>query len=113
MDELPQVVPDSVSSGNSGNWMQTLWKEVLEKKLDDILVEDAPIIEIDLDKPGANVDEESRYGDCGSEKTSKSKTNSLKTLPSFVGEYEVKSDVHNHHNRRKSMTKTPSECPGE
>ena len=74
--------------------MQTLWKEVLEKKLDDIPVEDAPIIEIDLDKPGANVDEESRYGDCGSEKTVKSKTNPLKMLPSFVGEYEVKSDVH-------------------
>ena len=71
--------------------MQTLWKEIRDKKLVDIPVEDAPIIEIDLDKPGANVDEESRYGDCGSEKTAKSKTNSLKTLPSFVGEYEVKS----------------------
>ena len=37
---------------------------------------------------------ESRYGDCGSEDTKRSKANSIRTLPSFVGDYEVKSDIH-------------------
>ena len=74
--------------------MQTLWNEIRSAKLKEIPSAEAPIAEIDLDKPGANVDLESRYGDCGSKDTEKPKANSFRTLPSFVGDFETKSDIH-------------------
>ena len=88
------MVPDSVSPEETENWMQTLWNFIRSAKLKEIPSAEAPIVEIDLDKPCANVDLESRYGDCGSEDTEKPKANSFRTLPSFMGDFETKSDIH-------------------
>ena len=49
--------------------------------------------ELDLDKTQAHVNVESRYGDRGSKKSMESNVESLKILPSFMGDFEVKLDV--------------------
>ena len=52
-----------------------------------------PIEEIDFDQKTLELELRSEYGDAGSEKSEDSKAETLKTLPSYQGDYEARSDI--------------------
>ena len=90
---VPIMVPNTENSKESEQWVQNLWREIRETKLKEILEEKAPIKELDLDKSQLNIEVESRYADCGSEESGESEARSNKTLPSFIGEFDARSDI--------------------
>lgn len=52
-----------------------------------------PLEEIDFDHKTLELEIRSEYGDVGSEKSKDSKAETLRTLTSYLGEYEAKSDL--------------------
>ena len=52
-----------------------------------------PIEEIDFHQKTLELEIKSQYGDIGSEKSESSKAKTMKTLPSFQGDYEARSDI--------------------
>lgn len=94
---------NSASNKENKHWLQNLWKEIRKEKLKGIPEDKAPIKELDLDKMQVHVNVESRYGDWGSEKFVESKADSLKTLPSFMEDFEVKLDVKKVPTKYKTM----------
>ena len=90
---VPIMVPNTETSEETKQWVQNLWREIREHKLKEIPKEKAPIKELDLDKSQLNIEIKSRYADCGSVEFVESKAKSIKTLPSFIGEFDEKSDV--------------------
>ena len=90
---VPIMVPNTETSEQTEQWVQNLWREIRENKLKEIPNEKAPIKELDLDKSQLKIEVESRYADCGSEESGKSKARSNKTLPSFIGEFDERSDI--------------------
>ena len=97
------MVPSIETSEETEQWVHNLWKEIREHKLKRIPKEKAPIKELDLDKSQLNIEIESRYADCGSNESLESTTESLKTMPSFIGEFNEKSDVTKVHTQYKSV----------
>ena len=58
---------------------------------------------MDLDKSQLNDEVESRYVDCGSEESEEEKARSNKTLPSFIGEFDTKSEIRKVPTQYKSL----------
>ena len=69
------------------------WEEVYNAKARKLLDNPAPFEELDPDgRPMVEI-MGSRYGNWESEHSPKSEAGTMKTLPSFVGEIEMKSDI--------------------
>lgn len=90
---VPIIVSNTETSKETEQWVHNLWKEIRENKLKEIPEEKAHIKELDLDKSQLNIETESRYADCGLEESVESRVESLRTLPSFIEEFDKKSDV--------------------
>ena len=67
--------------------MRKLWDEIQEVNACKEEQGKAPLIELDLDKPQANLEIQSRYNMAEPFDTSSSKASSMKELPSFLGNY--------------------------
>ena len=86
-------IPNSVTEEKSEEWVKMLWEEVRRVKMGNEPNAKAPFTELDLDRNQADLEDVSRYGDLGSKKSEKRESTSTKTLPSFVGSYEAKSEI--------------------
>ena len=62
-----------------------MWDKIQEANVDKTDKGKAPLIELDLDKPQANLEIQSRYNMVEPSDKSSSKASSLKELPSFLG----------------------------
>ena len=60
-DELAKIVPNSLPNKIEEDWMRKLWDEIQEANTNNEYKGDAPLIELDLDKPQANLEIQSRY----------------------------------------------------
>ncbi|MCO5551829.1 hypothetical protein L7F22_005332 [Adiantum nelumboides] len=74
-------------------WPQSLWENIRNKKDESATLQSAPIPEIVLNNEFYPGNIQSLYGDAGIEISMDSKPQSLKTLPSFIGEREAKSEI--------------------
>ncbi|MCO5588534.1 hypothetical protein L7F22_042491 [Adiantum nelumboides] len=74
-------------------WPQSLWETIRNRKDGSATWQSAPILEIVLDNEFYPDDIESLYGDVGTKVSMDSKPQSLKTLPSFIGEHKAKSEI--------------------
>ncbi|MCO5561039.1 hypothetical protein L7F22_014660 [Adiantum nelumboides] len=74
-------------------WPHSLWETIRNRKDESVILQLAPILEINLDNEFYPGDIQSLYGDAGTEVSMESKPQSLKTLPSFIDEHEAKSEM--------------------
>ncbi|MCO5579057.1 hypothetical protein L7F22_032909 [Adiantum nelumboides] len=74
-------------------WPQSLWETIRNRKDGSATLQSAPIPEVVLNSEFYPGDIQSLYGDAGIEISMDSKPQSLKTLPSFIGEHEAKSKI--------------------
>ncbi|MCO5578124.1 hypothetical protein L7F22_031962 [Adiantum nelumboides] len=74
-------------------WPNELWETIRNRKDASATLHSAPNLEIDLDNEFYPGDIESLYGDAGKEVSMESKLKSLKTLPSFIGDQEARSEA--------------------
>ena len=65
--------------------MRKLWDKIQEVNAHKEDQGKAPLTELDLDKPQANLEIQSRYNMAEPSNTSSSKASSMKELPSFLG----------------------------
>ena len=65
--------------------MRKLWNDIQEANIDKSDKGKAPLTELDLDKPQANLEIQSRYNIDEPSNKSSSKASSLKELPLFLG----------------------------
>ena len=84
-DELVKSVPNSLADEFEEDWMRKLRDEIQEANARKKDQGKAPLIELDLDKPQANLEIQSRYNMAEPFDTSSSKASSVKELPSFLG----------------------------
>ncbi|MCO5563531.1 hypothetical protein L7F22_017175 [Adiantum nelumboides] len=74
-------------------WPQSLWETIRNRKDKSATLQSAPIPEVVLNNDFYPGDIQSLYGDTGTEVSMDSKPPSLKTLPSFIGKHEAKSEI--------------------
>ena len=74
-------------------WGNQLWEAVKHTQPGAHSLEEPPLEEIDFDQKTLELELRSEYGDAGSEKSEDSKAETLKTLPSYQGDYEARSDI--------------------
>ncbi|MCO5610490.1 hypothetical protein L7F22_064729 [Adiantum nelumboides] len=74
-------------------WPQSLWETIRNRKDESAMLQSAPIPKIILDNEFYPGDMQSLYGDARTEVSMESKPQSLKTLPSFLGEHQSKLEV--------------------
>ena len=84
-DKPVKIVPDSLANETGEDWMRKLWDEIQEVNARKEEQGKAPLTELDIDKPQANLDIQSRYSMAEPSDTSSSKASSMKELPSFLG----------------------------
>ena len=70
-----------------------LWEELKRRKLEAQENKPPPLEEIDFDQKTLVLELRSKFADAASEKTVESDKGTLKTLPSFKGDYEAKSEI--------------------
>lgn len=90
----PAIIPNTSIPEVDESWGNKLWEAVnqtREKQNDKM--ETPPLDEIDFDQHTLAMDLRSEYGDKGSEISQESKADTLKTLPSYLGDYEAKSET--------------------
>ena len=83
-DESAKIVPNSLSDKTEEDWMRKLWNDIQEANANKEDKGKAPLIELDLDKPQANLEVESRYNMIELSTKSSSKALTLKELPLFL-----------------------------
>ena len=91
---IPIMIPNSSIPEVDEDWGNKLWeavKQTQEPKKETSEV--PPLKEVDFDQKTLELELQSEYGDVGSEKSGNSKAETLQTLPSYLGEYETKSDI--------------------
>ncbi|MCO5583996.1 hypothetical protein L7F22_037914 [Adiantum nelumboides] len=74
-------------------WPQSLWEIIKNRKDESATLQSVPIPEVVLNNKFYPSDIQSLYGDAGTEISMDSKPEFLKTLPSFIGEHEAKSEI--------------------
>ena len=84
--------PSAVPEVNE-EWPTKIWDEVRQAKNGSDTWKEASIEELDLDNNCFDLDQQSMYGDQGTEQTKGSMDETLKELPSFLGPYEAGSEV--------------------
>ena len=84
-DEPVKIVLDSLADKTEEDWMRKLWDEIQEANARKEEQGKAPLTELDIDKPQANLEIQSRYNMAEPSDTSSSKASSMKELPSFLG----------------------------
>ena len=92
-DNEPIMIPNTSVPEVDEEWANQLWKAVKHAHLEIHASEKPPLEEIDFDQKTLELELRSEYGDAGSEKSEESKADTFKTLPSYQGSYEAKSDV--------------------
>lgn len=90
----PILTPNSSIPEVDEDWGNKLWEAVKNtQNIKESQGRDPPIEEIDFYQKTLALEIRSEYGDAGLEKSEDSKAISMKTLPSYQGEYEAKLDV--------------------
>ncbi|MCO5587134.1 hypothetical protein L7F22_041081 [Adiantum nelumboides] len=74
-------------------WPQSLWETIRNRKDRSATLQSAPIPKVVLNNEFYPGDIQSLYGNVGTEVSMDSKPPSLKTLPSFIGDHEAKSEI--------------------
>lgn len=88
----PAVIPNTSIPEVDENWGNKLWEAVNQKREEvSDKQEKPPLVEIDFDQHTLAMDLRSEDRDKGSEISQESKADTLKTLPSYLGDYEAKS----------------------
>ena len=89
-----RVVPDSEEDETMGvtkvkeDWPNQLWEAIREAKDGSLTLKSAPLETVVERSQPEGYELESLYGEVGSQKSKESKTQSLKTLPSYIGKSE-------------------------
>ena len=92
-EKKPIVIPNMSISEVDEEWGNKLW-EAVKKTYGEIGSEiKPPIEEIDFDQKTLELEIRSENGAFGSKSSHESKAKTFKTLPSYLGEYEVKSEI--------------------
>ena len=78
---MPNNIPNEIEE----DWMRKLWDDIQEANANKEDKGKAPLIEMDLDRPQANLEIQSRYNMVEPSDTSSSKVSSMKELPLFLG----------------------------
>ena len=100
---MPKMSSNSSVLEVDEDWGNQLW-EAVKKTYGKIGNEAKPPIEdIDFDQKTLDLEIRSNYEGCGSKTSHKSKAESFKTLPSYLGEYEANSEI-----RKLPTLKLPS-----
>ena len=86
-DELVKIVPNNLSDKTEEDWMRKLWDEIQEANAHKEEQEKAPLTKLDLDKPQANLEIQSRYNMAEPSDTSSGKASSMKELASFLANH--------------------------
>ncbi|MCO5564606.1 hypothetical protein L7F22_018271 [Adiantum nelumboides] len=86
-------------------WPNGLWEAIKSAKDGNVTFQSAPIIEVNTGHEVYQGDNQSLYGDAGTEVSIESKPESLKTLPSYIREHEAKSKTSVVPSQRKSIPK--------
>ena len=89
----PILIPNTSVPEVNEEWANQLWEAVKHTQPGAHSLAEPPIDEIDFDQKTLELELRSEYGDAGSEKSEDSKAETLKTLPSYQGDYEAKSDI--------------------
>ena len=90
----PAVIPNTSIPEVDEKWGNKLWEAVNQtREKQNNKMETPPLDEIDFDQHTLAMDLRSEYGDKGSEISQESKADTLKTLPSYLGDYEAKSET--------------------
>ena len=79
------IVPKSLADKIEEDWMRKLWDEIQEANARKEEQGKTPLTELDLDKPQANLEIQSRYNMAEPFDTTSSKGSSIKELPLFLG----------------------------
>ena len=93
-DIIPIFIPNSTIPEVEEDWGNKLWETVkrTQQKTESQGTK-PPLDEIDFDQKTLELEIRSENGDAGSEKSEESKAETMKTLPSYQGDYEAKSEV--------------------
>ena len=83
-DESMRIVLSNLLDKVEEDWMRKLWDEIQEATTNKEDKGKAPLTELDLDKPQANFEIQSRYNMVEPSNKSSSKASTLKELPSFI-----------------------------
>ena len=89
----PKMIPNSNVPEVEEEWGNKLWDAVkcMRNETDESVK--PPLVEIDLDQKTLELELRFDYNDEGSENSEHTKTGTLKTLPSYQGDYEAASEV--------------------
>ena len=86
-------------------WPAHLWEQVRDAKQGSDTYVSAPIEELDMDQPQVHWDSKSWFGEIGSVPTEINEDKTLAELPSFMGEYEARSEIKKLPSIRGNLTK--------
>ncbi|MCO5578698.1 hypothetical protein L7F22_032543 [Adiantum nelumboides] len=86
-------------------WTNELWEAIRSAKDGSATFQSAPITEVNMGHEVYQVDIQFLNGDAGTEVSIESKPESLKTLPSYIGEHEAKSETRVVPSQRKAIPK--------
>ena len=92
-EKRPTVIPNTSIPEVDENWGNKLWEAVNRTREKTKNMEKPPLDEIDFDQKTLELELRSEYGDKGSEKSLESKAETLKTLSSYLGDYEAESET--------------------
>ena len=87
------LIPNSIVLEVDEEWGNALWDAVKRTQKETERKSRPPIEEIDFDQKTLELEFKSQYGDVGSEKSESSKAETMKTLPSFQGDYKAQSNI--------------------
>lgn len=93
--EDSKMLPTSHVLEVESEWVHNLWEIIKHAKIDAKSNQKPSIEEIDFDQKTLELDIRTKYGKQGSEPSEESKEGTLKTLPSYQGDYKDKSEVPN------------------
>ena len=90
---IPQMIPNSNVPEVDEEWGNKLWDAVNQAKNETTESVKPPLVEVDFDQRMLELELRSDNYDGESEKSGNSKAETLKTLPSYQGDYEADSEV--------------------
>ena len=92
-ENRPMVIPNTSIPEVDENWGNKLWEAVNRTQEKTENMEKPPLDEIDFDQKTLELELRLECGDKGFEKSQESKAETLKTLPSYLGNYEAESKM--------------------
>ena len=90
----PQMIPNSNVPEVDEEWGNKLWDAVKQAQNETNEYVKPPLVEVDFDQKTLELELRSDNYDGESDKSGSSKAETLKTLPSYQGDYEAVSEVH-------------------